>query len=152
MPLNNLIYLPGIIRHTVDNRVNANWLSPSNEYVCQQTVSSLIRTMACHRNHYLNQWWLNVSCCETFVRAASTRHDVIKWKLFFALLILCEGFSPVTGEFSLQRPVTRSFDVFFNLRLNGLVNDREAGDLIHHRPHYDVIVMHRFYPHKDKLQ
>ena len=30
---------------------------------------------------------------------------------------LC-GNSPVTGEFHAQRPVTRSFDVFFDLRLN----------------------------------
>ena len=35
-----------------------------------------------------------------------------------ALLALCAGNSPVTGEFPSQRPVTRSFDVFFDLRLN----------------------------------
>ena len=37
---------------------------------------------------------------------------------FSALLALCAGNSPVPGEFPLQRPVTRSFDVFFDLRLN----------------------------------
>ena len=31
---------------------------------------------------------------------------------------LCARNSPVTGEFPAQRPVTRSFDVFFDLRLN----------------------------------
>ena len=36
----------------------------------------------------------------------------------FRVTGLCEGNSPVTGEFPSQRPVTRSFDVFFNLRLN----------------------------------
>ena len=35
-----------------------------------------------------------------------------------ALLAICVGNSPVTGEFPAQRPVTRSFDVFFDLRLN----------------------------------
>ena len=35
-----------------------------------------------------------------------------------ALLALCAGNSPVTGEFPSQRPVTRSFDAFFDLRLN----------------------------------
>ena len=35
-------------------------------------------------------------------------------KTFSALLALCEGNSPVTGEFPSQRPVTRSFDVFFD--------------------------------------
>ena len=37
---------------------------------------------------------------------------------FPALLPLCAGNSPVTGEFPSQRPVTRSFDVSFDLRLN----------------------------------
>ena len=35
-----------------------------------------------------------------------------------ALLALCEGNSPVTGEFPSQRAVTWSFDVFFDLRPN----------------------------------
>ena len=35
-----------------------------------------------------------------------------------ALLALGSGNSPVTGEFPSQRPVTRSFDVFFDLRPN----------------------------------
>ena len=37
---------------------------------------------------------------------------------FSALLAICAGNSPVPGEFHAQRPVTRSFDVFFDLRLN----------------------------------
>ena len=37
---------------------------------------------------------------------------------FSALLALCEGNPPVTGGFPSQRPVTRSFDIFFDLRLN----------------------------------
>ena len=36
---------------------------------------------------------------------------------FSALLALCAGNSPVTREFPAQRPVTRSFDVLFDLRL-----------------------------------
>ena len=62
---------------------------------------------------------------------------------FSALLAICAGNSPATGEFPTQRPVTRSFDVFFDLRLiNGWINNGEAGDLRRHRTHYDVIVMH----------
>ena len=60
---------------------------------------------------------------------------------FSALLALCAGKSPVTGEFPAQRPVTRSFDVFFDLRPNKLLSNCEAGDFIHHRTHYDVTVM-----------
>ena len=37
---------------------------------------------------------------------------------FAALLSICAENSPVTDEFPAQRPVTRSFDVFFDLRLN----------------------------------
>ena len=33
-----------------------------------------------------------------------------------ALLAICAGNSPVPGEFPAQRPVTRGFDVFFDLR------------------------------------
>ena len=43
------------------------------------------------------------------------RHQM---KTFSALLALCVGNSSVTGEFPTQRPVARSFDVFFDLRLN----------------------------------
>ena len=35
-----------------------------------------------------------------------------------ALLAICAGNSPVTGEFPTQRPVTQSFDVFFDLHPN----------------------------------
>ena len=41
---------------------------------------------------------------------------------FSALLVICAGNSPVTGEFPVQRPVTRSIDVFFDLRLNKRLN------------------------------
>ena len=37
---------------------------------------------------------------------------------FSALLAFCAVNSPVTGEFPAQKPVTRSFDVTFDLRLN----------------------------------
>ena len=42
------------------------------------------------------------------------RHQM---KTFAALLAICAGNSPVTGEFPAQRPVMRSFDIFFDLRL-----------------------------------
>ena len=45
------------------------------------------------------------------------RHQT-QTSIFSALLALCAGNSPVTGEFPSARPVTRSFHVFFDLRLN----------------------------------
>ena len=44
--------------------------------------------------------------------------DVIKWKHFPRYWPFYEGNSPVTGEIPSQSPVTQSFDVFFDLRLN----------------------------------
>ena len=44
-----------------------------------------------------------------------------------ALLALCAGHSPVTGEFPTQRPVTRRFDVFFDLRLNKRISKQSWG-------------------------
>ena len=37
---------------------------------------------------------------------------------FSALMAICAGNSPVTGELPAQRPLSLSFDVFFDLRLN----------------------------------
>ena len=59
------------------------------------------KTALTHRSRvYLTPWW---------------RHQM---ETFSALLAICAGNSPVPGEFPAQRPVTRSFDVFFDLRLN----------------------------------
>ena len=48
-------------------------------------------------------------------------------KTFSALLAFCAGNSPVHGEFPAQRPVTRSFDVFFDLRLNKGLSKQSRG-------------------------
>ena len=53
--------------------------------------------------------------------------DVIKSKRFYALLFLCVGNSPLTDEFPAQRPVTRSFDVFFDLHLNKRLSKQSWG-------------------------
>ena len=44
-----------------------------------------------------------------------------------ALLATCAGNSPVTGEVLTRRPVTRSFDVFFDLRLNKRLSKQSWG-------------------------
>ena len=68
------------------------------------------------------------------------RHQM---ETFSVLLTICAGNSPVTGEFPAQRPMTRTFDFFFDLHLNnGCVNNHEASDLRHHCIHYGVTVMY----------
>ena len=71
-----------------------------------------------------------------WVKQVSERHVVydppMAWwrhqmETFSALLALYAGNSPVTGEFFSQRPVTRSFDVPFDLRLNKWLGKQSWG-------------------------
>ena len=52
------------------------------------------------------------------------RHQM---ETFSALLAICAGNSPVPGEFPTQRPVTRSFDVFFDVRPNKRLSKQSWG-------------------------
>ena len=52
------------------------------------------------------------------------RHQM---ETFSALLPICTGNSPVPGEFPTQKPVTRSFDVFFDLRSNKRLSKQWRG-------------------------
>ena len=66
-------------------------------------------------SHYLTMGYLfNRDGLFTFSKPSWWRHQM---ETFSALLALCAGNSPITGEFPAQRPVTRSFDVFLDLRL-----------------------------------
>ena len=64
------------------------------------------------------------TCVGGMLLNSATRTEVISpcWRhqmeTFSALLAICAGNSPVTGEFTTQKPVTRSFYVFSDLRLN----------------------------------
>ena len=53
--------------------------------------------------------------------------DVIKWKHFPRNWPFVQGNSPVTSEFPAQRPVTQSFDVFFDLHLNKRLSKQSRG-------------------------
>ena len=66
------------------------------------------KTLYCHI-------WLSLPNIKVGVIILWWRHQM---ETVSALLALCAGNSPVTGEFPSKRPVTRSFDVFFDLRLN----------------------------------
>ena len=52
------------------------------------------------------------------------RHQM---ETFSALLAICAGSSPVPSEFPHKWPVTRSFDVFFDLRLNKRLSKQSWG-------------------------
>ena len=86
-------------------------------------LAEIIMELSSPKNHFCNSWW---------------RHQM---ETFSALLALCAGNSPVTGEFPPQRPVTRKFDAHFWSApwMNSWVNNREAGDLRRHRAHYSDV-------------
>ena len=52
------------------------------------------------------------------------RHEM---ETFSASLALCAGNSPVTDEYPAQGPVTRSFDVVFDVRLNKRLGNQSWG-------------------------
>ena len=64
------------------------------------------------------------------------RHQMEK---ISALLDLCAGNSPVNGEFPAQRPVTRSFEIFFDLRLNKRLS-KPIAIWEPHRAHYFIVM------------
>ena len=59
-----------------------------------------------------------------FVSFSWWRHQM---ETFSVLLTLCAANSLVPGEFPTQRPVTRSFDVFFDLRQNKRLSRQSWG-------------------------
>ena len=84
-----------------------------DDVVIQNIVSKFLQdmspggngcTIGCLPWLHQNPWW---------------RHQM---ETFSALLVMCEGNPPVTAWFPSQRPATRGFDFFFNLRLNKLFN------------------------------
>ena len=74
-----------------------------------------------------------------FVRFIWWRHQM---ETLSTLLAICVGNSPITGEYPAQGPVTWSFDVFFDLRLNKRLS-KEWRNRWFETPsaHYDVTVM-----------
>ena len=73
----------------------------------------LLVNCLCIRNE--GPWSVGPKCTFVVMTCPWWRHQM---ETLSALLALCAGNSPANGEFPSQRPITRSFDVFFDLRLN----------------------------------
>ena len=84
------------------------WYFNSNPEILIQVWWRLVQSIVVKKSMTLS-WW---------------RHQM---ETFSALPNLCAGNSPVTGEFPAQRPVTRCFDVFFDLRLNKRLSKQSWG-------------------------
>ena len=70
--------------------------------------------MPCHGNAFrVTSTLRGESTVRWWTKGPWWRHQM---ETFSALLAICAGNSPVPGEFPTQWPVTRSFDVYFDLR------------------------------------
>ena len=117
-----------------------SWLQSNiEENGCMKyCMKNILQERTNKKNNYREKWYLVIFLLETLqficnmlqymgrytpspatyincVRITWWRHQM---ETFSALLAICAGNSPVTGEFPAQRPVKRSFDIFFDLRLN----------------------------------
>ena len=82
------------------------WWTHATDLVISQWVASKTRN---DKAQTMCTWW---------------RHQM---ETFSALLALCAGTSPVAGEFPAQRPMTRNFDVFFDLHPNERLSKQSWG-------------------------
>ena len=81
-------------------KIDKQCLSKMHQLTSRLSSNRLGHECNSHVNNCARSWW---------------RHQMVT---FSALLAICAGNSPVPGEFPAQRPVTRSFDIFYDLRLN----------------------------------
>ena len=78
-------------------------------------------------------------------RMACVHDDVIKWKHFPRYWPFVRGIHRSPGNSPHKKPEARNFYALFDLRLHKRESKNgEAGDLWHHRAHYDVSVMRVF--------
>ena len=89
---------------------------------CRDIQLSLPSHMTWFRDSHMNKgtWPLKIQ----YSQNTWWHHQL---ETFSALLAICAGNSPVPGEFPAQRLVTRSFDVFFELRLNKRLSKQSWG-------------------------
>ena len=101
-----------------------------------ESFTSPTRVLWYHRNTlytHINLFAFTVwHALSNHIRDYTPQASVTTWwrhhmKTFSALLAICVGNSPVPGEFPTQKPVTRSFDVFFDLRPNKRLSKQSWG-------------------------
>ena len=95
-----------------------------------------------------NQHWIIGRICQNLKEIYRILLQILLWLPMMtssngnisAFLVLCEVNPPIIG--GLLKPVTRNFDIFFDLVwTNGWANKRDTGDLRRHRTHYDFTIV-----------
>ena len=128
-----------IVNWTHRNKFKRNLNPNSHIFIQENTFENVV----CQNGGHLVQGrWVNcLAPVEDLWCNESWHDDVIKGKHFPSNWPFVQGIhrcpvnSPHKGQWR------RAFDVFFDLRLNIRVNNREAGDWRCHYAHYDVTVM-----------
>ena len=86
-------------------------------------------------------WYFERFYCYVYTHLCGLMYNLVSWlvvnfpgawwrhqmETFSALLAICAGNSPISGEFPAQRPVMRSFDVIFDLCPNKRLSNQSWG-------------------------
>ena len=88
------------------------------------TIIQGMKQLPTFEHEILESSQLTDAAINVFYNVSWRRHQL---ETFSALLAHCAGNSPVTAEFPAQRPVTRSFDVFFDLCPNKRLGKQSRG-------------------------
>ena len=130
------------MRGDVTNAINISeiWTKMTRYFMMTSSNSNKFRVTG--QNWYLNECYhntkfrfaiklnghVNHSYISYYMNLAMTCYDdVIKWKHFQRYWPFVGGNSPVPGELPAQRPVTWSFDAFFDRCLNKRLSKQSFG-------------------------
>ena len=102
------------------------WIVTATPMPLSRSPQGHLYSFGCFRwRWYQCNYHFNIHiCCVLDFFSPWWRHQM---ETFSALMAICARNSPVPGEFPVQRPVTRSFDVFFDLRPNKLLRKQSWG-------------------------
>ena len=122
-------------RHEYTAVISYDWLTSSSrgQYMVALSYGRLIHLLAWNRYTMGNfYFWSAVGAGRVGSgrRKQKITHIMMtssNGNIFRVTGHMCAGNSPVPGEFPAQRPVTRSFHVFFDLRLNKPLSKQSWG-------------------------
>ena len=112
--------------------INVAVMPSMGDQLSYQTNNHLLLYLPIQRGHWQSGEYSVYTNHRRATRSHQPFHKLTTWwrhqmETFSVLLAICAGNSPVTGEFPTQRPVTRSFGGFFDMRLNKRLSKQSWG-------------------------
>ena len=127
----------GLLKLRYFRRYMKFWFSKSIDYTFNHAhICPVSPQLSCGNTCQICAWYhTGNQCFDHYENWDNKERNEENWytrwrhqmETFPALLAICAGNSPVTGDFPVQKPVTRSFDVFFDLRLNKQLSKQSWG-------------------------